>query len=397
MKIWEDYYHILQVHHDAEHEVIEGAYRRLCKKYHPDINCNAHAESKIKQINAAYEVLKDKEKRKDYHKQWLKNNKSTPLSSNTWKNGFGQPVDDAAQKILNTYIQALSNKNFVRAYEMLSNYNQKKVTKEDFVEWQEAVSKLYAIGHFETKVFKVHSDISLKHVACKKAIEFEIRMSEKNVQNGKISKYQFTKTTINENGNWKILLEYDDLKLLINKFKYLYHMNTQSSEIEQLSKLQIKKNELTGLLNQKGLLEELEKEKNRFLRYRNTFSIAVLSLRFPPKDEMVFVKKDIIKYAAYTIQQYIRNTDIVANITNDSFAIILTETNYESAKIAAENVCKILKDNFITYYNYKVVIRTGIQEHSGRDEVETLKTACYFAGVESHDQNEGYEDVRLEM
>lgn len=397
MKIWEDYYHILQVHHDAEHEVIEGAYKRLCKKYHPDINNNAQAESKIKKINAAYEVLKDKEKRKDYHTQWLKNNKVTRTSSSTWKKGSEQTIDDVAQNTLNRYIQALSNKDFSKAYGMLSGYNQKKVNQEDFIEWQKSVSKLYSIGDFKTKVFKVHSSTAIKHISCRKAIEFEVRMSEKNVQTGKISNYQFTKTTINENGLWKVLLEYDDLKILIHKFKYLYHMSTQSSEMDQLSKVQLKKNELTGLLNQNGLLEELEKEKNRFLRYKNAFSVAVLSLKFPPKDELHFVKKDILKYAAYSIEKCIRNTDIVANITNEAFAIIFTETNYENAVIATENVCKMLKDNFASYYNYKVVIRTGIQEHSGRDEVETLRTACYFAGVESQDQNEYNEEIRLEM
>lgn len=399
MKKWQDYYHVLQVHHEAEQEVIEGAYRKLCKKYHPDINKTADAELKIKLINAAYEVLKDVEKRKKYHKQWLEKNnttyKKTPSFTNAWRKGSALNIDIEAQNIINQYIHSLSNKDFSNAYNMLSTYNKKKIKKDEFIEWQEIVSKLYVIGHFETKCFNVYPNTAIKHVTCKKAIEFEIRILEKNVKTGKVSKYQFTKMAINENGKWKILLEYDDLKLLIHKFKYLYHIYNQSSEIEQLAELQIKRNELTGLLNKKGLLEELKKEKNRFLRYLNTFSIVVISLEIP--DEFGFLKKDIIKYVAYTLNECVRNTDIVANITNESFAIVFTETNYQGAKKATDNVCKILKDNLMNHYNDEIVICTGIQEHSGRDEIDTLKKACYFAGVESDDYNEDYVDVRLEI
>lgn len=46
----EDYYEILQVHINAEIEVIEAAYRRLARKYHPDVNKNPDAEERMKLI-----------------------------------------------------------------------------------------------------------------------------------------------------------------------------------------------------------------------------------------------------------------------------------------------------------------------------------------------------------
>ncbi|MDR3121260.1 MAG: DnaJ domain-containing protein, partial [Clostridiales bacterium] len=38
MDRWEDYYSVLQVHYRADSDMISGAYRRLSKKYHPDVN-----------------------------------------------------------------------------------------------------------------------------------------------------------------------------------------------------------------------------------------------------------------------------------------------------------------------------------------------------------------------
>jgi curved DNA-binding protein len=59
-------YETLEVTENATEAEIKKAYRKLARKYHPDINKEAGAEDKFKEINAAYEVLSDKEKRAQY-------------------------------------------------------------------------------------------------------------------------------------------------------------------------------------------------------------------------------------------------------------------------------------------------------------------------------------------
>jgi len=64
---YKDYYKILGVDRDAKPEEISKAFKKLARKYHPDLNPNnPEAESKFKEANEAYEVLKDPEKRKMY-------------------------------------------------------------------------------------------------------------------------------------------------------------------------------------------------------------------------------------------------------------------------------------------------------------------------------------------
>lgn len=66
MATYQDYYAILCVGKTAAQEEIQRAYRKLARKYHPDINKESSAEEKFKQINEAYEVLGDPEKRAKY-------------------------------------------------------------------------------------------------------------------------------------------------------------------------------------------------------------------------------------------------------------------------------------------------------------------------------------------
>lgn len=62
------YYALLGVSEQATYHELKRAYRRLARKYHPDRNNSSHAESMIKKINAAFEILSDHEKRVQYDK-----------------------------------------------------------------------------------------------------------------------------------------------------------------------------------------------------------------------------------------------------------------------------------------------------------------------------------------
>ncbi len=61
-----DYYEILGVPRDADENTIKSAYRKLARQYHPDVNKSPDAEERFKEVNEAYEVLSDAEKRQAY-------------------------------------------------------------------------------------------------------------------------------------------------------------------------------------------------------------------------------------------------------------------------------------------------------------------------------------------
>lgn len=80
-----DYYKILQVAPDASTEVIQMAYKALAKKYHPDLNPGQEeaAQEKMKDVNEAYEILSDKDKRWQYDQIYYRQEKTAQKTSYT--------------------------------------------------------------------------------------------------------------------------------------------------------------------------------------------------------------------------------------------------------------------------------------------------------------------------
>ncbi|MEI8377702.1 MAG: DnaJ C-terminal domain-containing protein [bacterium] len=78
---YKDYYEILGLKKNADEKEVKSAYRKLARKYHPDVNKDASSSGKFKDINEAYEVLSDKEKRRKYDalgSNWQQGSDFTP-------------------------------------------------------------------------------------------------------------------------------------------------------------------------------------------------------------------------------------------------------------------------------------------------------------------------------
>ena len=79
-----DYYEVLGVPRDADQDAIRRAYRKLARKYHPDLNSDSDAEERFKELGEAYEVLSDAEKRQRYDRlgaRWREVEQEAPEES----------------------------------------------------------------------------------------------------------------------------------------------------------------------------------------------------------------------------------------------------------------------------------------------------------------------------
>ncbi|HID70729.1 MAG TPA: J domain-containing protein, partial [Desulfobacterales bacterium] len=100
---FKDYYTTLGIDRNATQDEVKRAYRKLARKFHPDVNKDAEAEHRFKEIGEAYEVLQDIEKRAAYDKfgkDWQAGQDFKPPPD--WDTGFefhggGYTETDASQ------------------------------------------------------------------------------------------------------------------------------------------------------------------------------------------------------------------------------------------------------------------------------------------------------------
>lgn len=113
---YKDYYKILGVARDASQADIKKAYRKLAHKYHPDVSKEPDAEARFKEINEAYEVLGDPEKRKAYDRlgaDWKAGQEFRPPPD--WEQVFGGAGFGGGMGGFSEFFETLFGGGFARA------------------------------------------------------------------------------------------------------------------------------------------------------------------------------------------------------------------------------------------------------------------------------------------
>ena len=116
---FKDYYQTLGVAREASADDIKHAYRRLARKYHPDLNKEADAEARFKEIGEAYEVLKDAEKRAAYDdvgKRWQPGAEQPPPDWNSGYEFHGRDADAGGFAEHSDFFEALFGRRGAQAH-----------------------------------------------------------------------------------------------------------------------------------------------------------------------------------------------------------------------------------------------------------------------------------------
>ena len=132
-----NYYRVLGVSREASEEDIKKAYRRLVFQHHPDRNPDsAHAEEKIRELNAAYEIIGDTERRKTYDRlQWCDEPRADVVDPATILDEMEKKLFDEGRK----EIFAILMKDIPRVKTELATVRQRTVARQGYDSFREVI------------------------------------------------------------------------------------------------------------------------------------------------------------------------------------------------------------------------------------------------------------------
>lgn len=373
-----DYYKMLQVHHEADREIVNAAYRCISRMFHPDVNDSKAATEQMKIINAAYSIIGNPERRKAYHKEWIRNKNGTTQYKAEEKepqfNAAAEMEKEIAKGALEGFFDDLIKEEWEKSYQKLTAADRDNVPLSDYIQWKDAVSTLYKLGNYKIDYFCTYDNCEYAGSKYPKILHFSITLTEMETATGKVNQEQTQKYVAKDKNGWKVCLGYTDLKSSIRKFKYLAKAFPRANRDEIIAKALDSIDPLTGIYSRGGFIEQGEKELRRCERYGNPLSLSTVELRAAKDDDKSFMeeKDALMSRVSELLSGNARQTDILGRCGETSFAILLIETKLEAANEAIARLLDAVEDEHFTYEIYWAVselIDGNFEDHLD----ETLK------------------------
>lgn len=393
MAVLDDYYSILQVHFLAEPEVIESAYKRLARKYHPDVNKSAGAESRMKKINEAYATLSDATKRRLYDAQRIRRPeppryeapRAAAYERPTPKKDEGFICPEQAKTALTRYFFCIRARDYDGAYDLITDMDKKNITPDDFVKWQSGVSRIYALQEVDVKADKLNLNVHLNGHIFSRAVDFSISTVEQNSVMGRLEHDTIRKKVVQEGDNWRVYVGFDDIQPYIARFEELSGLLTAKSVLSDLEEHYSIKDPRTGLYNKKGFSEAAQREVWRYERYGNIFSVVLLEIdvsRGPIHSRSQELLRYTAEWSGKILSDCFRNLDILGRWGETGFIVLLPETDLKGCFKAAQKIKSIFEGQTIVYNHkaHRVKLNIGIEEFGGSME-DTIRNLNNYIAV----------------
>jgi curved DNA-binding protein CbpA len=384
-----NYYNILQVHHDAEKDVIDAAYRCLSKMYHPDLNRAPLASERMKEINAAYRVIGNEALRAEYHKAWMRENAWKTLSEREtagWRALENKEAYDA-YAMLDSFFRETMNERWEDAYRRLTRSDRESVGFGDFLEWKQAVHAVYRLGNYHISYFRKYSDCRYGDKVYSKIFHFIVRVTELQQATGQIVESSSHKYVAAEGGALRVCLGSSDLGPVTEKFRKLARMIPKAADMDSVYAKAIGKIDAgTGVLTRDGWIEEAEREMHRSKRYGSRLCFGVFG--FAPQlseDGALHGEETLennIAYISAFLSKHIRKTDILGRCSDLALALLFPETRPRDGKRALEKLARLLEEDSRIRANFPCRISAAVKQPSANGgAAETLNALLKRVGI----------------
>jgi len=377
-----EHYRILGVSFGAGIADLKTSYKRLCRMYHPDISNSPESEELMKKINIAYTVLREKFKReaalrerqlyartvRRYNPVDTRSFGTDTRNQNAGTRKAVAEAEKAAYSVLNSYFKALNSYDYAGAYDLLSDYDKKNIPCEGFIEWRQAVARLYPMQEFW-----ITGGLSVSTVAWSSgktlfARKFRVAVTEEDLANDVLHSGDVEKLVINENGEWKVFLGYSGVGELTRSFDEKFRTKCKRDVAKRWEEY------FTGLypeynmLNMPGLRKAAMREMYRQRRFGGSLTFVVISIKAGGGKSAG--QEQLLRSAAKTICAALRETDIPGYASDGVFALLLVELRKKNAEEIITRLTERIRKNAGVQLGSHADIRFELETFSGGEAAD---------------------------
>lgn len=331
-------YEILQVNKNDSKEEIEKSYKKLVKKYHPDIAKNkVKAEEIMKEINNAYDILSDEEKRRKYDEELSAKTSENTNNTNTTKGPINNQYKYSRTTQYTNYNNINNNYNMYTSYKENSGDNYNKEMLDYIINCIVGSKKIFVVVLLIFLVFTAKLIFNIYHF-----------FNENNKDNIKYNNNsQLTTNVSTSNNNEEIYIVNEELpQIFINFMNDIKYFNLASLNKYLSSENQIKDNEFQYILINRKIINNIV----------NNMEINISNPRSSNLNNGLIdieVKRINLDYVLLEVSKQIF-LNYNQNYTRDNlYNIILQELNSNKDRITTiKTTIKFTKENEIWKINF---------------------------------------------
>ena len=375
MEDWLESYKVLGVRVGAGMADVTDSYRKLCRKHHPDVSEAPNAEELMKEINIAYTVLRNKFKRESmFSRERVAHTRSarhspadapeqekheTPKNEQTEaqkkasdelrKQKAAQYVkndanaDKEARVVLQAYFEALNAYDFGKAYTFISEHDKRYISQDSFTEWRAAVAKLYPMREFKISTGSSIAMVTWDENETFQARKFKVIITEDDFADDKSQSGDIDKLVVHQDDGWRVFLGYKSVKDLKKTFDVRFETKKRNDFQKRWKEFNSGMYQEFNMLNLDGMHKAVSKELYRRSRYGGAITFAVLSIELVGGTSIG--QEELLRSAAKTINNALREIDIPAYAGDGIFAIMFVELQRDNADATIARLIESIRKN----------------------------------------------------
>jgi curved DNA-binding protein CbpA len=320
--------------------------------YHPDVCSDPEAEDLMKSINIAYTVLREKFRREAALRERQPYTRQTRryYSAESRSNGAGayKSTDESekeAHAALYGYFRALCSCDYSAAYNHLSGYDKKHITRESFIEWRESVARLFNMKEFSIVGNSTGATVTFNGGRTVFARKFSVIVAEEDLTENTTRSSDVEKLVISEHGMWSVFLGYKGLGDLTRAFDEQFEAGRKRDIAKRWEEYYTGLCPDFNMLSLTGMRKAVSRELYRQKRFGGTLTFAAISISDGSGEGENGQKEQLLRMAAKTIRDALRETDIPAYAGDGVFAILFVELRRKNAEEIIVRLTKKIRGN----------------------------------------------------